>query len=344
MRPYTPGHGTTGGTWRWIMDEANAMGEDGEGAARQKREVADLYSHVAASYDAVGPAVFARFGERVVVVAGIREGARVLDVGAGRGASLFPAAGAIGATGEVVGIDIAAAMVEETGRAIRERKVANASMLRIDAEELGFSDASFDYVLCSFAYFFFPHLERALGEFHRVLRPGGTVLLTAHGGTDERWQWYETQIYETLLVATYARHGLTFPRPVGGGHRGLDELQGLLAGAGFSDMQRIPVEVEAVYADADEWWAAKRTHGARRPLEAMPEEVLRGFVAEVDARLESLREADGLHERWRVVCVQGKKITLAESFGSVPPLATARDWNAVERMAHEDQADRAMKE
>jgi hypothetical protein len=44
-------------------------------------------------------------------------------------------------------------------------------------------------------------------------------------------------------------------------------------------------EVEAVYADADEWWAAKWTHGARRPLEGMPTGMLQAFVTEVDARL-----------------------------------------------------------
>lgn len=284
------------------MGDADSIGVDEEGAARQKREIADLYSRVAASYDAVGPAVFARFGEQVVAAAGIAEGARVLDVGAGRGASLFPAAAAAGETGAVVGIDIAAAMVEETGRAIRERNVTNASMLRMDAEGLAFADASFDCVLCSFAYFFFPHLERALAEFSRVLRPGGTLLLTAHGGTDERWQWYEA-----LLTATYARHNLPFPRPVGGGHRDFDELHELLTRVGFSGIQRIPIEVEAIDTDTAEWWAAKWTHGARRPLESMSPGVLREFVAEVNARLESLREAEGFHERWRIVCMRGMK-------------------------------------
>jgi ubiquinone/menaquinone biosynthesis C-methylase UbiE len=271
---------------------------EAEAEALHKRAIAGLYNRVAASYDAVGPAVFARFGERTVAVAGIRAGDQVLDVAAGRGANLFPAAAAVGETGRVVGIDIAEAMVEETAHAIDERGLTNAAMLRMDAEELTFADASFDAVLCSFAYYFFPHLDRALSHFFRVLRPGGTLLLTAQGEADERWRWYEE-----LLATTYERHSLPWPPTTGGGHRSLGELKKLLATAGFGGLRQVPVEVEAVYADEEEWWAAKWTHGARRPLEDMPPEVLREFVAEVSGRLGALREADGFHERWRIVCV-----------------------------------------
>jgi O-methyltransferase/aklanonic acid methyltransferase len=280
-----------------MASTARAGDEDG---AIQKRTIADLYSRVAACYDAVGPAVFARFGEQIVVVARIGAGAQVLDVAAGRGASLFPAAAAVGATGRVVGIDLAPVMVERTARTVAERGLTNATMRQMDAEALHFADASFDVVLCCFAYFFFPHLERALAEFARVLRAGGTLLLTAHGGTDERWMWYEE-----LLVATYARHGLTWPRTVGGGHRGLAELEGLLAGVGFTDIRQVPLEVEAIYANSEQWWAAKWTHGARRPLESLPPDILQELVSEVNSRLAALRQSDGFHERWRVVCLLG---------------------------------------
>jgi ubiquinone/menaquinone biosynthesis C-methylase UbiE len=280
------------------------QGRRGDDAALHKRAIAGLYNRVAARYDAVGPAVFARFGERTVAVAGIRVGDRVLDVAAGRGANLFPAAAAVGETGRVVGIDLAEAMVEETARVIEERGLTNAAMLRMDAEDLTFADASFDALLCSFAYFFFPHLDRALGHFFRVLRPGGTLLLTAKGEADERWRWYEE-----LLATTHERHNLPWPPTTGGGHRSLGELARLLATAGFGGLRQVPVEVDAVYTDEEEWWAAKWTHGARRPLEGMPPEILREFATEVEGRLGALRvrEAGGFHERWRIVCVVATK-------------------------------------
>jgi ubiquinone/menaquinone biosynthesis C-methylase UbiE len=268
----------------------------------EKRAIADFYSRVVTSYDRVGPAVFARFGEGVVAVAGIPVGARVLDVGAGRGASLFPAAAAVGASGRVEGIDIAPAMVAETSQAIAAAGIANAGMQRMDGEHLAFADSSFDYVLCSFTYFFFSHLDRAFGQFYRVLSPGGMLLLTTRGAADERWSWYERN-----LVLTYQAHGLPLPALGGVGHRDRGELRELLARAGFADLREAPLEVEAVYADAEEWWAAKWTHGARRLLEMMPPELLRSFVAEVNERLPTMRQDDGFHEWWRIVCLLGTR-------------------------------------
>jgi SAM-dependent methyltransferase len=250
---------------------ARADADDVADAALQKRTIADFYSRVAAAYDAVGPVVFARFGEHVVVLAGIGAGAQVLDVAAGRGA-------------------------------IAEQGLTNATMLHMDAEALDVADASFDVVLCSFAYFLFPHVDRALAECARVLRAGGTLLLTTHGLADEHWKWYEEK-----LVATYARHGLPWPYTVGGGHRRLDELEVLLAGAGLTDLRQAPVEVEAVYATGEQWWAAKWTHGARRALESLPPDILQELVTEVTPRLADLRQTDGFHERWRIVCLLGTK-------------------------------------
>lgn len=277
--------------------------DDGDGAAElQKARVAALYDRVAATYDRIGPAVFSRFGERVVEIAGIGPGARVLDVGTGRGANLFPAAERVGPMGAVVGIDIAAAMVDETTAAAAARGLHNVTVERMDAESLAFPDASFDYVLCSFAYFFFPHLDRALAEFHRVLRPGGVLALTAAGDPDERWRWYEE-----LLNAFYTRHDLTHPALVGPGHRGASELATLLTDVGFNTPRAEQIEVEAVYAGEDEWWAARWTHSARRPLEAIPPELLQDFKAEVLARMMALKQMDGYHERWRIRCLLARK-------------------------------------
>jgi ubiquinone/menaquinone biosynthesis C-methylase UbiE len=276
--------------------------DDVDDAALQKRTIADFYSRVAADYDSVGPAVFARFGEHSVALAGIGAGAQVLDVAAGRGANLFPAAAAVGASGRVVGIDLAPEMVALTARAIAEQGLTNATMLYMDAEALDIADGSFDVVLCSFAYFLFPHLDRALAECARVLRAGGTLLLTTHGLTDEHWRWYDE-----LLVATYARHGLPWPYTVGGGRRRLDELEALLAGAGFTDLRQVPVEVEAVYATSEQWWAAKWTHGARRALECLPPDLLQEFVSVVNVHLAGLQQTDGFHDSWRIVCLLGTK-------------------------------------
>ena len=274
----------------------------GEDTKKQKERIAGLYNRAAATYDHVGPPVFSQFGRQVVELLGISSGAQILDVGSGRGANLFPAAEKVGEKGRVIGIDLAEAMVQETLVAINRRGLKNATMLQMDAEALTFKDDLFDYVLCSFAYFFFPHLERALSEFFRVLRPRGRLLVTLAGETDTQWRWYEE-----LLTAYHNRYHLPLTGPGGGEHLDPSAFRQLLTRTGFEDIQSVPLELEAIYADEQEWWSAKWTHGARYPLERMPPEVLEPFALEVRGRLAPFKQPDGFHEWWRIVCMLATK-------------------------------------
>ncbi|MGH2351659.1 MAG: class I SAM-dependent methyltransferase [Chloroflexota bacterium] len=79
------------------------------------------------------------------------------------------------------------------------RGVTNAEMRLMDAEALAFEDGSFDRVLCSIAVFWFPHLEQALAEMHRVLRPGGTAAFAFTRGADPRWKSWSGRSGETKL-------------------------------------------------------------------------------------------------------------------------------------------------
>lgn len=268
-----------------------------------KERIASLYNRVASIYGAIGPAVFDHFGRRLVDVLAIPEGARVLDVGAGRGANLFPAATNIGDTGYVTGIDIAEMMVQETNTDIQRRGLRNAEMRQMDAERLDFPDASFDYVLCSFAYFFFPDLPRALAEFYRVLRPHGKVAINLLGGQeDEQWRWYEQ-----LLVEYHQRYHFPISAGGGTGHWTPENFAHLLAQVGFSDIQFVPEEPEFVYRDEQEWWDSRWTHGSRYALEHMPPDILKQFQAEVFAWLPALKQPDGFHNHWRQIFTIGTK-------------------------------------
>src|SRR5436190_7886621 len=166
------------------------MAVDDQAFEAYKRRVAGVYDRAAPLYGQAGIPFFQHAGQRLVEVAGVSPSSRVLDVAAGRGAVLFPAAERVGASGRAVGIDLSEAMVRETAADITRRGVANAEMHQMDAERIAFQDGAFDFVLCSFALFFFPRLEQALAEFRRVLRSGGTVGI-GHGGaeSDPRWKW-----------------------------------------------------------------------------------------------------------------------------------------------------------
>lgn len=267
----------------------------------QKKNIIDLYHRVASVYGQVEPNVNLAIGKRLVEHLGITEGMRVLDVAAGRGANLFPAAEKVGPGGQVIGIDLAAGMVQETSAEIQRRKLSNARMLSMDAEQLAFPDASFDAVLCGFAIFLFPHLEQALSEFFRVLRPGGKLGITVANTLDSLSRWYDQHLTEY-----HQRYH--FPLHAGGG-KGINygQLPQYLSQIGFLSVEVLTEEMDAAYADAQQWWDSMWTHGTRYALEHMEPEVLEQFKVEVFERLGQEVQAGGIHERWRVLYILGSK-------------------------------------
>jgi ubiquinone/menaquinone biosynthesis C-methylase UbiE len=105
----------------------------------------------------------------------VSAGQEVLDVGAGDG-NFALACAREGAS--VVGSDISPAMVER-GRARSEQEGYDVEWLEADAEALPFRDARFDCVGSAFGAFIAPRPEVVSRELFRVVRPGGTVGLTA---------------------------------------------------------------------------------------------------------------------------------------------------------------------
>jgi len=79
----------------------------------------------------------------------------------------------------LTGIEQSPAMLELAHRRAEEMGVA-VDLLLGDALALPFTDASFDTVVCTFSLCEIPDVERAVSVMHRVLRPGGLLLLADH--------------------------------------------------------------------------------------------------------------------------------------------------------------------
>jgi SAM-dependent methyltransferase len=144
---------------------------------RKREESLRVFSQAATIYDRVGPGVFSHFGQRLVDVGEIIAGTNVLDVAAGRGALLFPAAAKVGANGCVTGIDFSPDMVRETAKDIESRKLNHAEIRQMDAEQMNFADASFDWVLCGFALGCSPILCWFCKNFTACSRAAGALRL-----------------------------------------------------------------------------------------------------------------------------------------------------------------------
>jgi ubiquinone/menaquinone biosynthesis C-methylase UbiE len=264
---------------------------------KKKQQAANFFHDLAAPGWDLDQRFFPAMGQRLVKLAELPEGGSALDVAAGRGASLFPAAEQVGETGRVVGIDLAPAMVQMTGAEIERRGLANTQMLQMDAENLDFPDAYFDRVLCGFALFFFPRLSRALAEFRRVLKPAGLVCVSTFAEGGYAWNWYEALLkahsvsFRTDDWDDFVTEDLHLP----------SDLERVFGQADFVDLRITTETFDDVFADKDAWWEQVWASADRAVLERLSPSQLAAFKSDAFDRLGQLKQDDGIHATYRVL-------------------------------------------
>lgn len=132
--------------------------------------------------------------EMTVRAAGVKPGDRVLEVGCGTGSLILRAGQVAGADGEAVGLDAAQAMLDRARRKAR-RAGRELTLVHGLMEDIPFPDDHFDVVLSSFMIHHLPGEEvilRGLSEVHRVLKPGGTLLVLDMKSLNQKLPpWFE---------------------------------------------------------------------------------------------------------------------------------------------------------
>ena len=123
--------------------------------------------------------------DRMLALADLRPGARVLDVACGTGLVTVRAAAGVGPTGCVVATDISQAMVDAVQAAAAARGLTQVTAQRQDAEELDLERDTFDVALCAFGLMYVVDPVQALSRMHDALRPGGRVAVAVWGARAE---------------------------------------------------------------------------------------------------------------------------------------------------------------
>jgi SAM-dependent methyltransferase len=104
---------------------------------------------------------------------GLEPGERVVDVGSGAGFDSFIAAGQVGASGAVVGVDMTPEMLEKSRAAADELGLGHVEFREGLAEELPVEDGWADAVISNGVINLCADKRAVFDEIHRVLKPGG---------------------------------------------------------------------------------------------------------------------------------------------------------------------------
>lgn len=230
--------------------------------------------------------------DRMVELARVGPGARVLDVATGIGEPALTAARVVGAKGRVLGTDLAPQMVALASERARELGLAHAEFRELDAERLDVPPASFDVALSRWGIMLVMDSAAVLRGMHRALVPGGRVVAAVWGAKG-------TVPFMTIAGdVAQAELGLPpaspeLPGPLKLGHPG--QLAELLRAAGFESVEEERVETVLAFASAQEYVAFLQDLSAtlRRALEEHPPAARERVWAGVAREAERHRAADG---------------------------------------------------
>lgn len=131
--------------------------------------------------------------ERIRAVSGGRP-IRILDVGCGTGVFAARLRAEV-PKARIWGVDLVSEMLAKGSERWRLH-AGSVQAAQGDSERLPFAANTFDFVTCANSFHHYPHQDRAIAEMHRVLRPGGRLLLI-DGYRDAPWGWF---IYDVCVA------------------------------------------------------------------------------------------------------------------------------------------------
>lgn len=270
----------------------------------ENKMVISIWDKVAPSFGKVGPSYWNMFGNRLVELSSIKSGSKVLDIGMGRGASLFPAIKKAGEKGYVIGIDNSPVMVSETHKDILKQKISNAEVKMMSAECLEFENNTFDNIVCGFGMGYLIFSDNKLNGVLRVLKNGGQAGFSIWGIQKDQI-WLNEIVNKYLDLRPQKNNSDDIPR--------LDSAEGvikILQDSGFVNIETHEEAADVIYKNKDEWWQemwANAVRGIFESIEELGEDKFDTFKGEVFDGLEQFNKGGGFCFKMPVIYAFGEK-------------------------------------
>jgi SAM-dependent methyltransferase len=212
-------------------------------AEHYKRTTTEQWQGAAKAWHDWGPVLETWLGEateRMLDLAELGPGSRVVDIAAGAGGQSIAAARRVGADGLVLATDISSNILDYAEYAAQAEGLSTVATKVVDGENLDVEAGRYDAAICRLGLIYFPDLASALDGIRRALRPGGRLAAIVYSTADRN------QFFSIPVSLIRERAQLPPPAP---GQPGPFSLGGdgvfatALEAAGFTD-----VSVEAVDA------------------------------------------------------------------------------------------------
>ena len=113
-----------------------------------------------------------------VALASLMPGETVLDLGSGGGIDCFLAARRVGPEGRVIGVDMTTEMIQLARENAEKSDLKNVEFRQGEIERLPVEDSSVDAVISNCVINLSTDKERVFREIHRVLKPGGRMMVS----------------------------------------------------------------------------------------------------------------------------------------------------------------------
>jgi ubiquinone/menaquinone biosynthesis C-methylase UbiE len=114
---------------------------------------------------------------------------------------------------QLTGVDFSPAMLKIARGRAAELGVDVTTLIEADAQHLPFADHRFDTVVCTLALSSIPEPAAAINEMHRVLRPGGQLLVVGHVASPHRVVRAGQRTLERLSIRLAGDHQIRQPFP-----------------------------------------------------------------------------------------------------------------------------------
>jgi SAM-dependent methyltransferase len=213
-----------------------------------------------------------KLSQRLIELAGIKPGQRVLDVATGIGEPSITAAKVVGTGGHVLATDISGQMLaiaKERATFLRLQDIIE--FKESDAENLNLPNSSFDAALCRWGLMLFPNLDAAIGKIFSSLVSGGRLAAAV---------WADAPKVPIISLATRiigSQAQMSAPPPGVPNPFSLadtNKLKNSLVGAGFRDIHIDTVNVTFEFESGEEYcrYGQAVSNSARIALSKVTEE------------------------------------------------------------------------